>query len=876
MRSTRVLFSFVSLFATVAFASGPLSPASAQVVDPLAPTAVIAAPSGATVGQTVTLDASQSTASLGTIDRYEWDLDGNGSYETDRTVPVVSHAFAEPGTYTIGLRVTDSQLATAEATDVITVRPRPVAAFAFAPASPLSAETVTFQATAPDPDDGSIGSYEWDLDNDGTTDASGRSTQTSFPLPGTRTVKLIVTDVNGVTESTTRPVNVANRLPTASFTISQKQLTDAGTVITFDSTATDSDGGIASWAWDLDGNGSFESSGASVEETYTRPGAVNVAHRVTDASGAQSTVTEQVTIENRPPQNVDFTYTPSTFQTFASVSFSGTARDLDGTIAKWEWDFNADGEYEKSGQNVSTQFTRPGTHVVRLKVTDDLGVAEIAEQTVTPGNSPPSASFTRSPSTPTTLQAVRFDSTSVDPDGTIALLSWDLDGDNVFGDAVGPTAIRQFATAGSYSVGLEVTDNDGSTNRFAQTFDVQNQPPSAGIDGPASSATLDEFTLTSSSSDPEGELPLTETWDLDGDGVFDDASGPVAKASFPRSGEKTIKLRVVDARGADAVATKTITINNRRPEPSFTYAPLSPRPFETVSFSSTSVDRDGSILSRAWDLDNDGSFDDGTLRTATKRFTEANSYTVRLRVVDDEGAEAIGVQTVFVGNRPPNASFTYLPTHPSAGESVSFFSTATDPDSPIAGQSWDLDGDGGYDDATGPSASRSYPAGRHTVGLLVVDTEGESAFFVHTLDVATPSPVRQAQSAGPRFLSPFPVVRIAGSIKRRGTRMRRLTVDAPTGATVTVRCRGRGCPFGRQSRVVKSSAKGRKRATRVVRIRRFERRMLRAGTVITILVTKEETIGKYTRFKIRKGRPPSRLDRCLLPGQRRPVECPPL
>jgi hypothetical protein len=46
-----------------------------------------------------------------------------------------------------------------------------------------------------------------------------------------------------------------------------------------------------------------------------------------------------------------------------------------------------------------------------------------------------------------------------------------------------------------------------------------------------------------------------------------------------------------------------------------------------------------------------------------------------------------------------------------------------------------------------------------------------------------------------------------------------------------------------------------------VRALPFERR-LRAGTTLTIYVVKQGFMGKYTRFKIRKGKPPTRIDRC--------------
>jgi PKD repeat protein len=216
---------------------------------------------------------------------------------------------------------------------------------------------------------------------------------------------------------------------------------------------------------------------------------------------------------------------------------------------------------------------------------------------------------------------------------------------------------------------------------------------------------------------------------------------------------------------------------------------------------------------------------------------------------------------------------------------VSFFSTSTDPDSPITGYAWDLDGDGNYNDASGPSAARAFGAGSHNVGIMVVDSEGAASFMVQTVNVGAPKvgapapvgSVTTGGTGGPRLMSPFPIVRIAGRILRRGSKLRRLTVSAPPGATVLVRCNGRGCPVGRQSRVVKSGKRSKSRSpAQTVRLRRFERKLLRSGTVIKILVTRPSTIGKYTRFKIRSKKAPARSDRCLMPGSSKPVDCPTL
>jgi hypothetical protein len=114
----------------------------------------------------------------------------------------------------------------------------------------------------------------------------------------------------------------------------------------------------------------------------------------------------------------------------------------------------------------------------------------------------------------------------------------------------------------------------------------------------------------------------------------------------------------------------------------------------------------------------------------------------------------------------------------------------------------------------------------------------------------------------PTLMSPFPVVRVSGIYTRRGVVFRRVSVRAPRGATITIDCRGPDCPFSRRARIV-----------RVVRLRSLER-AFRAGARLEIRVTKPGVVGKYTRLRIRAGRPPARRDRCLMPGSRRPVRCP--
>ena len=82
----------------------------------------------------------------------------------------------------------------------------------------------------------------------------------------------------------------------------------------------------------------------------------------------------------------------------------------------------------------------------------------------------PTASFTTSTNN---LTVSVNGSGSTDPDGSIASYAWTF-GDG--GTATGATASHAYAAAGTYTVGLTVTDNDGATDSTTHSVTV-SQPP---------------------------------------------------------------------------------------------------------------------------------------------------------------------------------------------------------------------------------------------------------------------------------------------------------------------------------------------------------------------------------------------------------------
>jgi PKD domain len=267
------------------------------------PVKAAALPTGLIRG--VKFDASKSFSPNG-VGEYDWDLDGNGSYETHSAGPIVYKKYPVAGTYTIHLKIVDADNSglTDDTSQDLKVYNAPRAVLAASPKVALPGQQVTYSA-AGSTGDGGVTKYDWDLDGNGTFETNTGTTATaatSYQSLGDRPVRLRVTDSHGTTAVASINETVT-RAPTAAFTFAPSPAV-VGETVKFDGSQSSDDSKVADYAWDLDGNGTFETDTHANPKTttkYNAPGTVNVRLRVTDDNGLQDIVAHPVQVLTAPP-----------------------------------------------------------------------------------------------------------------------------------------------------------------------------------------------------------------------------------------------------------------------------------------------------------------------------------------------------------------------------------------------------------------------------------------------------------------------------------------------------------------------------------------------------------------------------------------------
>jgi len=250
-------------------------------------------------GDHLSFDASASSDPDGNVVKYEWDWESDGSYDASVTDSVVDHVFSQPGSHRVTLQVTDDDGGTATLTKTITVgeiQP-PNASFTFSLTEPSILDTVQFADTSTDAD-GDVASWSWTF-GDGSS-STVRNPSHQYTQKKTYTVKLTVTDDDGLTNVVTKQLMVVNIQPGAAFTFSPQQ-PYVNQPLSFDATVSqDKDGTITGYSWDFDGDGNEDAHGEKAVWTFTKEGTYTAKLTVTDDDGDAASNQEEITVKASP------------------------------------------------------------------------------------------------------------------------------------------------------------------------------------------------------------------------------------------------------------------------------------------------------------------------------------------------------------------------------------------------------------------------------------------------------------------------------------------------------------------------------------------------------------------------------------------------
>ena len=158
-------------------------------------------------------------------------------------------------------------------------------------------------------------------------------------------------------------------------------------------------------------------------------------------------------------------------QTLITLSFNGSGSvDRGGTITSYAWRFGDGGT--ASGVSPTHAYATPGTYTATLTITDSRGSSASDTAVVRVVNRSPVANA-GSDQSGILGSAVTFRGSGSDQDGTVTSYTWD------FGDgasAAGATASHAYATAGTYTAKLTVTDDRGALGSDSALVTVAGSP----------------------------------------------------------------------------------------------------------------------------------------------------------------------------------------------------------------------------------------------------------------------------------------------------------------------------------------------------------------------------------------------------------------
>ena len=474
------------------------------------------------------------------------------------------------------------------------------------------------------------------------------------------------------------PVATTNSPPNGVISVPSSDISlTKGDTFTFKGSATDPDGdNNLVLSWDFGGYVPNQQ-GSSAKVKFDRVGSVKIKLRVKDSNNAwDPTPATLIVAVNEPAAPVPngVIVLPSkniTIQEGDMVTFNAIGTGAGELSYLWSFGGAAPDVKQKKTGNIT--FSKAGVYVVKLIVSDSLGVVDPSPDsiivTVQPAakNLAPTAKII----SPTTTQnimvgdAVVFSGSGEDPEGGALQYRWDFATSGIAESRLKSPGSKTFSRAGTFVVTLTVTDNKGLSSKLPASVTINvsenvatgKTPPDGIIVLPDADLTLnvgDSFTFKASAVDPDGITGMKYYWDFDGYAA--NASGKTATITFGKPANIVVKLRVKDITGLwdPTVASVNVKVTAKQPNSAPESVITAPASHQTVSvgdsiyFSGKGVDQESNQgLTYLWDFD--GAAPDSTQQIpGSITFDRAGFYAVRFVVTDSAGLTDVTPAVKFI------------------------------------------------------------------------------------------------------------------------------------------------------------------------------------------------------------------------------------
>lgn len=326
-------------------------------------------------GTPVTFAADPTMTNISQIAIYEWNF-GDGSPTSALASP--EHLYAEAGSYTVTLTITNLSGCENMASQNVTIHKLPVAQYSST--RNCIGNLTEFTDMSFNPDGGDIATWLWDFGVAGiTTDtSSARNPLYGYATTGTYNVTLTVTNDAGCSHTTVSQIQVVPQ-PHAQYSYIPEPCHNGAALFTDESSASQSD--ITGWYWEFT-PGHFSTLQNPVYVFGYTDTTYNVMLVVNNQYGCTDTAYEAVTIPAGLEVAINYTSTCNGEVTYFNSSIIKPAND---SIVWYNWEF---GEPSAGINNVSTlrypehTYSKAGTYVVTLEATDENNCTTTSHITV--------------------------------------------------------------------------------------------------------------------------------------------------------------------------------------------------------------------------------------------------------------------------------------------------------------------------------------------------------------------------------------------------------------------------------------------------------------------------------------------------------------